>query len=380
MKKVFSIFAVAMLGVLLWTCTKEKQGFLDNDSSKFSEDLLFYESFGTTAIGNPSVGSYNGYSREGKGAAQVEYEASGTVSVRTTSASWGYVGASGSGNAMMAAGGATLVVQNIASCGAENITISFGSNQSSDTLSLAFSVDSGANWTPIIYSKSSATWGFVSKVAVKLPVGTTCFALRFIAAASQFGTRIDDLIIRTTDPTGKAATCVPWVLLNENFGTTATGNPLVAVYEGYSKTGKGAANVVYEAASGTVSVRTTSPSSGYPGASQSCNAMMAAAGGALVVKNIASCGAENILLSFGSNESSDILSLAYSADNGANWTPVSYTKDTGWDLVSVDFTLPAGTTCFALKFTATSTSYGTRVDDITVKTNDEIGTAVSCGS
>jgi len=165
------------------------------------------------------------------------------------------------------------------------------------------------------------------------------------------------------------------VLLKENFGskgTTAAPHVNVADYEGYAKRGMGAANVVYEASGGVVSVRNNSSSSGYTGASGNSNAMMAAGGASLIVKNIASFGARNITLSFGSNETSGILSLAFSADNGGTWESVSYSKAaSGWGLVSVDITLPAGIDEFALRFTAASTQYGTRVDDITVIASDE---------
>jgi hypothetical protein len=172
------------------------------------------------------------------------------------------------------------------------------------------------------------------------------------------------------------------VLLKETFGTTASGNPSVASYTGYSKTGLGAANVDYKAAGGAVSVRTTSPSSSYEGASGSCNAMMGTAGATLEVKNIASCGAQNLKLSFGTSQMSDTVSVAYSADNGTTWTDLTYSKtDTYWGLVSdIAITLPANTTCFALKFTAGKTQFGSRVDDIVVKTDDATGEASNCSN
>jgi hypothetical protein len=84
--------------------------------------------------------------------------------------------------------------------------LSFGSNQASDTITLAFSVDNAATWTPISYAKTTIEWGKV-ELELQLPEGTTCFALKFTAAKTSFGARVDDITIATTDAVDNPATC-----------------------------------------------------------------------------------------------------------------------------------------------------------------------------
>lgn len=163
------------------------------------------------------------------------------------------------------------------------------------------------------------------------------------------------------------------VILRETFGNAVTGSPWppVADYTGYLKEGKGAASVTYVAESGAVSVRNNSNSSGYAGASGECNAMMAAAGATLLVSDIATCGATNLTLTFGSNETNSTLSAAYKINGTSTWIPIAYTKtDAAWGLVSTTITLPAGANTVKLRFTASATQYGTRVDDIKITTED----------
>ncbi|MDR2291845.1 MAG: DUF5689 domain-containing protein [Prevotellaceae bacterium] len=165
------------------------------------------------------------------------------------------------------------------------------------------------------------------------------------------------------------------VIYRETFGNAVTGSPWpsVADYTGYLIEGKGAASVTYTAESGAVSVRNNSNSSGYSGASGECNAMMAAAGGAsLLVNDIATCGAQNLTLSFGSNETNNIISVAYKINGTSTWIPITYTKaDASWGLVSTSISLPAGANTIKLKFTAATTTYGARVDDIKITTEDQ---------
>ncbi|MDR1199793.1 MAG: DUF5689 domain-containing protein [Prevotellaceae bacterium] len=164
------------------------------------------------------------------------------------------------------------------------------------------------------------------------------------------------------------------VILRETFGNAASGSPWpsVADYTGYLKEGKGAAGVTYTAESGAVSVRNNSNSSGYSGASGECNSMMAAAGATLLVNDIATCGARNLVLSFGSNETNSTLAVSYKINGTASWVPVTYTKtDAAWGLASATVTLPAGANTIKLRFTAAATQYGTRIDDVKITTEDQ---------
>ena len=197
---------------------------------------LYYEDFGTTASGNPLVAAYTGYTRSGKGAAQVTYTSEGgNVSIRTTSVSTGYAGASGSCNAMMAAsGGATLIINNIATCGAKKLVLSFGSNQTSDTISISYQINGADTWLPVSYSKTTNSWGLVEGVEINLE--GDAFKLKFAALGTGFGTRVDDIKITTTDPTTDP----------EDNGTTNPGNepdPVTALSEDFE--GFTAGNDVY---------------------------------------------------------------------------------------------------------------------------------------
>jgi hypothetical protein len=168
----------------------------------------------------------------------------------------------------------------------------------------------------------------------------------------------------------------------ETFGTTgSTASPHtnLTAYAGFVTTGIGSENVKYVTISGTVTVRNNS-SSNYPGASGGSNVIVSNGAGTFAVQNIASCGARNLTLSFGSNQTNDTLAVAYSPDNGTTWTELNYTKTTTtWGLASIDFVLPEGTTCFALRFAALNTSFGTRIDDIKVTTTDQTGEPANCG-
>lgn len=173
-------------------------------------------------------------------------------------------------------------------------------------------------------------------------------------------------------------------IYSENFGTDltgtapATGWPLITNYTLFQKDGKGAAAVTYASEGGTVSIRGNQPSSAYTGASGTNNAMIAAGGGSLVIKNIATCGAKKLALSFGSIVVSDTLTIQYRVSGTTVWNPVVYKKDkSGWGLVeNVEIVLPTGTNTINLKFTAAKTQYGTRVDDISISTEDAITAAV----
>lgn len=173
-------------------------------------------------------------------------------------------------------------------------------------------------------------------------------------------------------------------IYSENFGTDLTGTtptsgwPVVADYTLFKKEGKGAAAVAYTSEGGTVSVRGNQPSSAYTGASGTNNVLIAAGGGSLIIKNIATCGAKKLLLSFGSIVVADTLVVQYRVSGTTEWKPVVYKKDkSGWGLVeNIEIALAAGVNTINLKFTAAKTQYGTRLDDISITTEDATSAAV----
>ena len=162
----------------------------------YDTTTLLFEDFGTAAVAAPwpLVAEYTGYRKEGAGAANVSYATSGgAVSVRSNAVSSGYSGASGACNAMMAAAGATFLVNNINPMGAEKILLSFGTNQRHDTIALAYSMN-GTTWTTIPYEKTTTTWGLV-EVEFDIPNDMDALHLRFTAGITQFGARVDDITV-----------------------------------------------------------------------------------------------------------------------------------------------------------------------------------------
>jgi len=165
------------------------------------------------------------------------------------------------------------------------------------------------------------------------------------------------------------------VLFNEDFGIGIVDSfPTINQYRGFRTTGVGAASVRYSS-EGTVTIRTTAPSNGYRGASGGANAMFAPAGGArLLVEGIAVFEAQNLILSFGSNQTDAIITVEYQVNDAGQWFEIDYRKTTeNWGLVDgLRITLPEGVNTINLRFTAGMTTHGARIDDIRVTTHDEI--------
>ena len=224
--------------------------------------VILNETFGTppTSQPFPFLADFTGFSRTGAGADAVTYTAEGgTVSVRGNAVSFNYTGASGAGNAMMAATGASLIVNNIATCGATTLNLSFGSNVASSILSVAYRINGTATWVEIPYDKDTDTWDLVSNISINLPAGTNTINLKFTAAETMWAARVDDINITSNDtlstpiidPDGD--TPLPSAIFLETFGDTApTTNPrpTIAEYTGYDN----AAPIVF---TGNTDVRAT---------------------------------------------------------------------------------------------------------------------------
>ncbi|NLO70591.1 MAG: hypothetical protein GX102_06565 [Porphyromonadaceae bacterium] len=169
--------------------------------------VLYKESFGNaaTAAPWPAVADYTGFKKEGLGAEKVTYTSQGgLVTIRSNQASKDYEGASGECNAMAAAGGASLIINDIATCGATNLSLSFGSIVVSDTLQVSYKINGTTEWKKIDYTKTDGGWGLVKDVSIILPTGTNTIKLKFDAAKTQYGTRIDDISLTTKDKTSAA--------------------------------------------------------------------------------------------------------------------------------------------------------------------------------
>jgi len=205
-------------------------------------NLLFFEDFGTTAVQTgtnwPTVAEYTGFRTSGAGADAVRYSAEGTVTVRSNAVS-NFPNASGGSNAMMAGTGASFLINDIATCGARNLILSFGSNQTSDVLAVAYRVSGSDEWNFINYLKETDIWGLVNNLEIALPEGTNTIHLRFTAGRTDFGTRIDDIKIVTEeelgepiiDPDEVEPPVKPTAIFLETFGNSgATDNPRPSIH------------------------------------------------------------------------------------------------------------------------------------------------------
>ncbi|MDR1652439.1 MAG: DUF6359 domain-containing protein [Prevotellaceae bacterium] len=176
-----------------------------NGGGDGDEVVIYNEDFGATATASPwpAAASFDGYKKAGAGAAAVTYAAEGgNVTIRSNQPSSGYTDASGVNNAMMAAVGASFIINDIATCGATSLKLSFGSIVVADTLAVSYKINGTTTWTPIAYTKEKSGWGLVENLAITLPTGTNTIKLKFTAAKTTYGTRIDDVKITTTNVVG----------------------------------------------------------------------------------------------------------------------------------------------------------------------------------
>jgi len=151
-------------------------------------------------------------------------------------------------------------------------------------------------------------------------------------------------------------------IYTENIGTTAAGNPVVTAYTGWQNS----TPIVY---TGTADVRTTSVSSGYSGASGSCNIFINAVDEFFQIDgiNTSAFSPSGLQLSFGVNTPTavtNVLTVEVSTD-ATNWTPLTYTPTTtGWTLATITSGIPSSTTLSIRFKSATTQQY--RIDDIRV--------------
>jgi len=153
-------------------------------------------------------------------------------------------------------------------------------------------------------------------------------------------------------------------IFSENVGNPSA-TTLVNVYSGWQ-------NTIPITFTGDVDVRTSTPSTGYTGASGQGNVFITnAVNRYLLISGINTSGFENITLSLGhfksTNAGSNELLIQVSED-GTNWTQLNYTRATGtgtsnWILITPSGTIPAAVN-LRIRFTQTSTGPQFRIDDI----------------
>jgi len=159
--------------------------------------LIYAEDFGTVATASPwpLIAAFTGWNTTGSSAATINYSAIGNVDIRSNAP---FTAGSGGNNVFFpTSGGASFMVNGIVPGDYQNFFLSFGANNTNDTLSVSFSVDNGVTWTDIPFNKTATGWSLV-ETAFSIPAVVDSFSLRFTAGPTQFGTRIDDIELQGT--------------------------------------------------------------------------------------------------------------------------------------------------------------------------------------
>lgn len=185
--------------------------------------------------------------------------------------------------------------------------------------------------------------------------------------------------VTVDDGAGCTATSTPTVVTVNNFGVTGTlfsenmgtplANTLVNSYSGWQNQG------VYSFSSSTTpqaDVRSTTPSSGYSGASAGGNIFLGfstlpvSSVRDVTISGINSLHYTGLTLSFGMLRSAltDALTVEVSSD-GSSWTALTFTQPptTGWTLITPTGTIPA-TANLRIRFSKGQNSTQFRIDDV----------------
>ncbi|WP_445714734.1 T9SS type A sorting domain-containing protein [Flavobacterium sp.] len=189
--------------------------------------LTFGQTFYSENMGTPGgttlITAYTGW----QNAAPIVYSGSGDV--RTSAASNGYTGASGSGNVFLTStAGKYLQIDGINSSAyaAGDIQLSFGyiTNSIATQLVVEQSTD-GSNWTPITFTQNPNTsWNLVTIPGGQIPSSTT-LSLRFTQPATA-QMRVDDIKLTNVSAScalalsGETVACVASTSSLDNYTVT----------------------------------------------------------------------------------------------------------------------------------------------------------------
>jgi hypothetical protein len=207
--------------------------------------IIYSENFGTPPNGNPSASAYTGYQNT-----SVTY--AGTASLRTSLASSGYTGATGSGNVYFAAGqDFTVSGLNTSTYSTADLQLSFGQHQGSSSTTTATNLvvevsTNGTNFTPLTYSRTNTGTGWeLITITSGIPSAAN-LSIRF-RQTSTIQYRIDDLSLAVV-----SASC----LLNLGANITACDDQTIGM-DTYTLsipfTGGGTETYSITATSGTIS-------------------------------------------------------------------------------------------------------------------------------
>ena len=211
-------------------------------SSVSFAQTFYSESMGTSAA-TTLITAYTGF----QNSAPIVYSGSGDV--RTSSASSGYTGASGSGNVFLTGtAGKNLQIDglNTSTHSSANIRLTFGylTNNIGTQLVVEYSTDA-TNWTPITFTNNANTgWTLVTILGGVIPSSTT-LSLRFTQPATA-QMRLDDIKLSDVNASCTLALGTPTVLCDAL--TLGTDTYTVTI----SYTGAGNGTYVITPTSGTV--------------------------------------------------------------------------------------------------------------------------------
>lgn len=153
-----------------------------------------------TPGGNTFVNSYTGWENQG---AVFQSTLTNQADVRTSTASTGYLGASGSGNVFLGTAGGTnprdFIISGINTVGYTGLKLSFGLLRTTTTEAIAVSVSTdGVVYSPITTTVQGAanTWVLISDSIGSIPA-TANLHIKF-EKASSVSFRIDDIMVTGT--------------------------------------------------------------------------------------------------------------------------------------------------------------------------------------
>ena len=177
MKKIYSLLLLLVVGY-----------------SSFGQ-TIYLENMGTSATGNPLITDYTGWQNGSP------YVYTGTGDVRTSAASSGYGGASGSVNIFLNADTEYFQVDgiNTSAYSSSNLQLSFGINTpTAVTNLLVVEVSTDATtWTPLTYTPTGTGWTLAT-ITSGIPSSATLSVRFTTTSALQY--RIDDVKIFNSDP------------------------------------------------------------------------------------------------------------------------------------------------------------------------------------
>lgn len=167
------------------------------------EHVFFFEKMGTLGTNGESIDTHETNNRFDNVSATM----SGTGDMRTTSASSGYTGASGSFNVMLNASNEYFQIAGIDSSAHPNLMLSFGVRKSTtaqDGSDLTVRVSTnGTNWTTLTMpalptGAGTVAWYLLTNTVGVIPAGTNLM-IRFTTASPSEEFRIDDVRLFYTE-------------------------------------------------------------------------------------------------------------------------------------------------------------------------------------